>query len=43
MAKGTVAKIMQSKQKRQIVKAAEPKTNEKASDVLQAAKMQHRM
>lgn len=44
MAKGTVAKNNAIKaEKTNQVKKAEPKTNEKASDVLQAAKMQHRM
>ena len=39
MAKGTVAKNNAIKaEKTNQVKAAEPKTNEKASDVLQAAK-----
>lgn len=43
MAKGTVAKIMQSKQKNKSGKGSRAEDNEKASDVLQAAKMQHRM
>ena len=44
MAKGTVAKNNAIKaEKTNQVKAAEPKTNEKASDVYRQQKMQHRM